>query len=312
METYHAIRKQRVAPFAEVIAFPGKSDLNQRFRKLADHIEQVAKVDPALRDAPARKPQKEPKPVRRRPANERRRSRAAPVAFTLVFALVALLSTAAGWALSEYYLDAEQRGFDDRANELAHYALSPGSPLACLSGYAGEMVESSCEKALFATPQAAAIAVSYVNAELSLLADADINLSRNNIGYGPALSRLRHVIELDRFGIAAHILLLRDGCTPDRCRAFSLLQDSHKIRANLSERTYENYVARHFERWQTADASRSSGLSSGETVVEARPSTTDANRPIGPRLKLPSASIPPISIMEPESPPSTPSPPRKR
>jgi hypothetical protein len=171
------------------------------------------------------------------------------------------------------------------------------------------MVESSCENALFATPQTAALAVSYVSAELSLLADADNYLSRDNIGYGPALSRLRHVIELDRFGIAAHIFLLRDGCTPDRCRAFSLFQDSQKIRVNLSDRTYESYVARHFERWQAADASPAKVSSSAETV-DARSGAGDLNRPVGPKLKLPSASIPAISIMDPESPPA--SPPRKR
>jgi hypothetical protein len=312
METYQSIRKQRVAPFAEVIAFPRKSDLNNKFRKLADHIEQVANVAPGARDASAPKPQKEPKPARNSPANARRRSRAAPVAFAVIFSMVALLSTAAGWALSGFYLDAEQRGFDARAIELAHYALSPGSPLACLSGYAGEMVESSCENALFSTPQTAASAVTYVAAELSLLADADNNLNRNNIGYGPALIRLRHVIELDRFGLAAHILLLRDGCTPDRCRAFSLFQDNHKIRSNLSERTYENYVARHFERWKVADASPSNGSSSAEAMVDARLGPSDLNRPLGARLKLPSSTIPPISIMDPESPPSSPPPSRKR
>jgi hypothetical protein len=311
METYQAIRKQRVAPFAEVIAFPRRSDLNSKFRKLADHIEQVAKAGPAVRDASAPKPQKELRAPRRRLADERRRSRAAPVAFVVIFSTVALLSITAGWALSGYYLDAQQRAFDARAIELARHALSPGSPLACLSGYAGEMVESSCENALFSTPQAAASAVTYVAAELSLLADADTYLNRNNISYGPALARLRHVIELDRFGIAAHILLLRDGCTPDRCRAFSLLQDNHKIRSNLSERTYENYVARHFERWQATDASPSNASSSAEATVDTRSGAGDLNRPVGARLKLPSASIPPISIMDPESPPSSP-PPRKR
>ena len=76
------------------------------------------------------------------------------------------------------------------------------------------------------------------------------------------------------------------------------------IRANLSDRTYESYVARHFERWQAADASPAKVSSPAETVAG------DLNRPVGPKLKLPSASIPAISIMEPESPPA--SPPRKR
>ena len=56
------------------------------------------------------------------------------------------------------------------AFDLATRALAPGSALACLDTIAGETVENACEKALFASPEATAAAVSYVAAQLSLLA----------------------------------------------------------------------------------------------------------------------------------------------
>jgi hypothetical protein len=303
MQTYQAIRKERAPDFAEVIAFPGRSDLNNGLRKLVQEIEAAAKAGPAARDATAPKPDKTARPAGRAVSDRRTRSRAAPLALAAMFSVVAVASVAAGWALSGYYLDTEQRSLDSRAAALAQFALTPGSPLACLGGYAGEMVDSSCEDVLFATPQAASAAVSYVAAELALLADAEYYLSRGNTGYGPALIRLQHVIEMDRFGFAAHVLALRDGCTADRCRAFSLLHDSRKISANLSEHTYQSYVARHLPRWQTADIPPPSiALPPGEGGL-ARSAPGDANRPIGPKLNLPS-SIPPVSIMEPETPPS--------
>jgi hypothetical protein len=305
MKPYQAIRKERAAGFAEVIAFPAKSDINSSLRKLADHIERSSDPDAAVRQTPAPKPDNARSPARRPISNHKQRSKAATVARAGMFGVVALLSTAAGWALSGYYLDAAQRALDDRASDLARYALTPGSPLACLSGYAGDMVETSCEDAVFATPQAAAAAVSYVAAGLSLLADADA--SNHGSGYAPALTRLRNALETDRFGFVAHVLSVRDGCTPDRCRAFSLLGDSHKISANLSAHVYESYVARHLARWQTAELPAPPiASSSGETAAARRAGAPDANKPIGPKLNLP--SIPAVSIMEPETPP----PPRKR
>src|SRR5262245_61120879 len=59
-------------------------------------------------------------------------------------------------------LFAERRALDARAQELLMRAALPNSPLACLDTYAGEAVESSCEKSLFATPESVAAALSYV------------------------------------------------------------------------------------------------------------------------------------------------------
>src|ERR1043165_6566701 len=67
---------------------------------------------------------------------------------------------------------AERRGLLARDGELTRMALTPGSALACLEANAGETVENSCEKRVFATAESTAAAVGYVNARLKLLADA--------------------------------------------------------------------------------------------------------------------------------------------
>src|SRR5687767_13989458 len=55
---------------------------------------------------------------------------------------------------------ADRRALETRASMLASRATIPGLPLACLEGAAGETVEASCERALFATPETTAAAVS--------------------------------------------------------------------------------------------------------------------------------------------------------
>ena len=50
----------------------------------------------------------------------------------------------------------------------------------------------------------------------------------------PALMQLRRNVEVDRFGIVAHVLSVRDGCTAARCDAFALLNDPSRVSANLA------------------------------------------------------------------------------
>ena len=113
---------------------------------------------------------------------------------------------------------------------------------------AGDTVEASCERALFATPEAAATAVSFVSAQLALLADG-IAFARRDPSYEAVLVHLRRTVESDRFGIVAHALSAREGCTPERCRAFALFTDSSRVRTNLAERSYDFYVVRHASGW---------------------------------------------------------------
>src|SRR5262249_7831719 len=131
-------------------------------------------------------------------------------------AALILLALAGLWGFEQLArgdLAAERAALDVRALELATRALTPGSALAGLDAMAGEIVEDSCEKAVFATAEATASAVSYVAAQLSLLAAADHHVRRG--GASAAIIGLRRALETDRFGIVAHVLATRDGCTPD-------------------------------------------------------------------------------------------------
>lgn len=211
-----------------------------------------------------------------------------------------VIAVATGWWALDHFvggdITAERRAFEARAFELAARALAPGSALACLDPLAGETVEDACERAIFASPEATAAAVAYVEAQLALLAATGAPASR--AGASSAVTRLRRALEADRFGIVAHVLAARDDCTVDRCDAFALLRDKSRVSVNLAERPFESYVQSHKASWP-AGAARP--LAGGLPPVAAAPPDT-APRPAG-NLYFPSAnSIPPVNIMTAEPP----------
>jgi hypothetical protein len=174
---------------------------------------------------------------------------------------------------------------------------------------AGDVVEDACEKTVFATPEATAAAVSYVAAQLSLLSWAGERARRTGPSPGSQQSstlsartaQLRRAIEADRFGIAAHVLALRDGCTADRCGAFALLQDTSRISANLVERPFDAQVKRYAAAWPAAGAKP---VASNVAPAAPAPAAAAATRLPG-NLYFPSASsIPPVNIMTAEPAPA--------
>lgn len=149
--------------------------------------------------------------------------------------------------------------------------------LACLDGLAGDRVEAACEKALFASADATAAAVSYTAAQISRLPVASQS----------ELAMLRRVLERDRYGLAAQVLTTREGCTPDSCETFRHLANTSQIVSNMNERAFETLIARHEEAWDLAGQQQASvpGPSKGADI------------------DYPSASsIPPVSIMTSEPP----------
>jgi hypothetical protein len=238
------------------------------------------------------------------------------VSASLMQGAVVLMVALAGWWAIDHFARrdflAERQALDARAFELTARAMAPGSALACLDAMAGDVVEDGCEKALFASPEAAAAAVSYVAAQLSLLAWA------NDRARPSRTAQLRRAIEADRFGMVAHVLAERDGCTPDRCAAFALLHDPSRVSANLAERPFEPLVKRYAAGWPAAG---------GRPVAGTPPPVAAATAPASPpkpanNLYFPSSnSIPPVNIMtaEPAAPPThdttgageAPTPPRK-
>jgi hypothetical protein len=206
---------------------------------------------------------------------------------------------------------AQRRALDARLLELTTRAVMPGSALACLDAGAGELVEESCEKALFASPEATAASVAYVTAQLALLTDGSAYERRSGIDYEAALGGLRHAVETDRFGIVAHILADRDGCSADRCGSFELLRDARMVSENLTRHTYDTYVTHHASEWlQSALSLMAANAPSASPTPVLTPSPTPpsvpapsvpsaAAKPNG--LYFPSsASIPPVSIMSAE------------
>jgi hypothetical protein len=222
-----------------------------------------------------------------------------PLLSRIVLALV--LTLAAAWVFNSFRqreLAAEQRALEDRAFELASRAIMPGSALACLDAVAGEAVEETCEKALFATPEATAAAVTFVATELSLLAAASEHMRRGGQGYGSALTSMRRSLEADRFGIVAHVLAVRDGCTPGQCAAFAFLQGTGRVSVNLAERPFDGYLHSHMASWPAGGAQAASNPPAVNPAPNP-PALASARQPNN--LYFPSASsIPPVNIMTPE------------
>lgn len=198
---------------------------------------------------------------------------------------------------------AERRALDQRAADLAARALAPGSPLACLNAVSGDAVESACEKTVFGSPQSVAAAVSYVSARLTLLADS-ADFARRNGGYDNVLATLRVPIEADRYGLVAHVLSVRDSCTPLLCDSYVLLRDPDHVQANLRERLFDRYVDRYVSEWARAQAGPpvAEGPTSYTTAASAPPvQVPTPNQPLASKYDFPSAaSIPPVSIMNAE------------
>jgi hypothetical protein len=218
-------------------------------------------------------------------------------------ALIVLLA-AIGYALVDHSFrreaSAERQALEARGFDLAARAFVPGSPLSCLAGPVGEAVEEACETTLFATPETVAAAVSYVAAQLALLADARDQVRRGG-NYGSALTNLRRTLEADRFGIVAHVLEARDGCTSKQCAAFGFLQGTGRVSANLVDRPFEAHLKNHMAGWQNGSARSVAGTSAPPPAP-----AISAARPASGAYFPSSSSIPQVNIMAAE-PPSSPS-----
>ena len=177
----------------------------------------------------------------------------ASVAGAILRIVVVIGGFAAAWLLldqgAQGERSAERRALDQRATELASRAIAPGAALGCLDALAGEAVETACEKQIFASPDSVAAAVSYVSARLSLLADAVAYAHRGGERYDSQLATMRLALETDRFGLVAHVLSVRDSCTPLLCDSYALFKDADRVQANLREGVFDHYVERYAAEW---------------------------------------------------------------
>jgi len=226
-------------------------------------------------------------------------------------AALVLVGVIASWVLYERSLileqTAERRAIEARAAELTLRAIAPGSALACLDAVVSAPVESACEKLLFASPEAVAAALAYVDARFSQLA-ANITLAERNPSAQPSFERIRRGIEDDRFGLVAQVLKSR-GCDAPDCADLKPLRDTGRILANMKSETFEVHVRQHADAWQPSGATVAAAPppqpSATTSAIPAAPPSSSAAIPY--KYDYPSAnSIPAVSIMnaEPSAPPA--------
>ena len=197
-------------------------------------------------------------------------------------------------------LTATMRGFgpgsfgaieDGRSSSTAVASLPA---LTCVDDLAGEAVLAACEKAVFASPEATAAALSYAARQINRLTGfGDVVTANKNMT--PELEALRRSVEHDRYGLMAEVLVVRDHCTTSDCAAFKSLTDRSRLASNIEERTYDGMVARYSVLW---NAPAAPAVAPVAALIPGVPTGKPTN------AEFPSASsTPPVSIMTPE--PST-------
>lgn len=203
-----------------------------------------------------------------------------------------------------------------RNAELTRAALAPGSALACLNGEAGEKTGDACEAAVFGSAGAVAAAVAYEGERLSILKAAYDLSKQGDAQVMPALAGARRAVELDRYGLAAHVLAVREGCTAVECPVLAMFTDTTVLKANLKAQAFETYVAQYAPQWgkpaapaapaappvAAAPKEDTPAVASVAPDTVAPPHDTQGTaRPVDRKWTFPSAdSIPPVSIMRSE------------
>lgn len=206
----------------------------------------------------------------------------------------------------------QRRSIETRLSELRGQALSAGSPLACLER-TGDVVETACAQTLFSAPETLAAANFYTAARLDLLTAAARYPGPRTPQFDGAIDALKISLQQDPFGLTANVLMLRNGCSAERCDDIAIFHDSVRLWSNIRQRAFDANVARHAGRWRAPSAALPGPASATPSI--AHPGS-ETRAPIPEKYTLPSAaSIPPVSIMndEPaERPDSAPAPARDR
>ena len=227
----------------------------------------------------------------------------------------------------------EVRVILQRVFDLTALQAGSQSALGCLDVSPEDPLGEICERTIFANPQTVASANAFVAARLSVLGEALPYASAVRSPSAGAVVSLRQAVENDPFGIVAHVLATRYGCSASQCSAFAMLTDNSKVAANLNARTYENLVSRYAPGWQAQRAAAVSALPGQGPAATAVSSLLGQGPPVvapvlgsSPNVRItpsgappkglnvpPASSIPAVSIMteEPHTPPAqtgTPSP----
>jgi len=167
--------------------------------------------------------------------------------------------------------------------------------LSCIDDLAGDMVQQGCEKVLFGSAESTAAAVAYMASMISRLtalgdaATAQATMSSD-------MKAVRRAVERDRYGLAAQVLIVREGCTPTQCATYRSLTDNHQLITNMDEHLYDGLVARYSPLW---NAPQAVGSVPGSSPMAMLPPSLPTGRPTNAEFPS-SANTPPVSIMTPE------------
>ena len=219
----------------------------------------------------------------------------------LVAAPIALLALGIGGGVWLQDLYPRADGKDALAFRIANWrthALATQPVLACLDTEVDPTVDAACERALFSRPEHLAAATAYIAQSINLLADAQQHASAREAVFERELERLRALLERDRFGLVANLLVMEEGCTALSCDTLALFGNPIAVQDNIGKRTFQKHVAQYLDDSgprpvAVAVRPMEAGPSGGGLPMVAAPLPSD--------YVLPSAnSIPPISIMNDE------------
>jgi hypothetical protein len=196
------------------------------------------------------------------------------------------------------------RGFGPDSRSASGESRSPPlaaalPALSCIDDLAGETVLTACEKALFASAEVTAAALSYAAAQITRLTALGDAASAN---LTPELQAVRRAVERDRYGLMSYVLLARDRCTQSDCTAFRSLTNRQQLVSNMDERVYDGLVMRYSASW---NAPPPMAAAAHVAPVAAFAPTMPTGKPTN--AEFPSAaSTPPVNIMTPEPGPGQP------
>ena len=210
-------------------------------------------------------------------------------------ALIAFVGSAS-WLVFYLGMIEQRRAIEDRISALRTQAVASG-PLACLES-AAETLQASCAQSLFASPGAISSAGIYTASRLDAMKAARRYSGPRTPQFDDAVATLERSLQEDPFGLAADILVRREGCTAQRCEELSLFADPARLADNIRNKTFDANVARYTAAWGAPQPGAPQAAAPGGALVPAITPGGETRAPIPDKYQLPSAaSIPPVSIM---------------
>lgn len=192
-------------------------------------------------------------------------------------ALVAVVAGAAYFGLKQQEDGtrlAERRAIEDRVALLSQ-ANQPESVLGCLHVSVAPALNEACERTIFAEPQRITSAIAVTADRLALLHDG-VTYADRDPGFADRLEPLRRSLELDPYGIVAHVLETDFKCIAESCPRLRMFKDSEKIKANLAKATFNGLLAKHKESWAKNSSEDQDGEVSNILTLGVRPENNEA------------------------------------